>query len=128
MQQQLETITTGEDRVAVSALENISEPPTLEQVAAVAYEFWQARGCPDGTPDEDWFRAERELGAPKRIDETEVESRDSAEQSIDTGEVDLSLLRFPIRSELSQAAHAGACPWTLPDEALDVCGLPVNGL
>jgi len=28
-----------------------------EDIAAVAYELWQARGCPSGSPDEDWFQA-----------------------------------------------------------------------
>jgi len=31
-----------------------------QKLAALAYEFWQARGCRDGTPEEDWFRAERD--------------------------------------------------------------------
>ena len=26
-------------------------------IAALAYELWQARGCPDGSSEEDWFRA-----------------------------------------------------------------------
>ncbi len=35
---------------------------TLEaQIAARAYELWQERGCPIGTPEEDWSRAEEEL-------------------------------------------------------------------
>ena len=28
-----------------------------QDIAALAYELWQARGCPDGSPDEDWYRA-----------------------------------------------------------------------
>jgi Protein of unknown function (DUF2934) len=32
-----------------------------EKVAVLAYEFWQARGRPQGTVEEDWFRAEREI-------------------------------------------------------------------
>lgn len=32
-----------------------------EEVARLAYTRWQARGCPDGSPEEDWFLAEREL-------------------------------------------------------------------
>lgn len=28
-----------------------------EDIAALAYELWQDRGCPDGAPEEDWFRA-----------------------------------------------------------------------
>jgi hypothetical protein len=30
-------------------------------IAARAYELWQQRGCPNGSDQEDWFRAEREL-------------------------------------------------------------------
>ena len=32
-----------------------------EKIARRAYEMWQAAGCPDGTHDEHWFDAEREL-------------------------------------------------------------------
>jgi hypothetical protein len=32
-----------------------------EEIAALAYSVWQARGCPEGTPEEDWFNAERTL-------------------------------------------------------------------
>ena len=27
----------------------------------VAYDFWLQRGCPMGSPEEDWFRAEQKL-------------------------------------------------------------------
>ena len=37
------------------------EPENQQEIATLAYEFWQTRGCPDGSPEEDWFRAEREL-------------------------------------------------------------------
>jgi hypothetical protein len=30
-------------------------------IAALAYQLWRARGCPDGSPEEDWFRAAEEL-------------------------------------------------------------------
>jgi hypothetical protein len=30
-------------------------------IAALAYELWRARGCPDGSSEEDWFRASAEL-------------------------------------------------------------------
>jgi hypothetical protein len=33
-----------------------------EQIAALAYTLWQERGCPEGSAEEDWFRAEKELG------------------------------------------------------------------
>jgi DUF2934 family protein len=32
-----------------------------EEIAALAYDLWHARGCPDGSPEEDWFRAEQNL-------------------------------------------------------------------
>ncbi len=32
-----------------------------EDIAALAHQLWQARGCPEGSPEEDWFRAAREL-------------------------------------------------------------------
>ena len=35
--------------------------PTQEQVAELAYSYWEARGFRGGSPWEDWFRAEREL-------------------------------------------------------------------
>ena len=38
------------------------EAPTREQIAKLAYQFWEERGRPEGSPDEDWVRAERQLG------------------------------------------------------------------
>jgi len=35
--------------------------PTHEDIAALAYALWQARHCPEGEGDADWFRAEQEL-------------------------------------------------------------------
>jgi hypothetical protein len=29
-----------------------------EEIATLAHELWQARGCPYGSPDDDWLRAE----------------------------------------------------------------------
>jgi hypothetical protein len=34
-----------------------------DEIATLAHELWQARGCPYGSPEEDWLRAERELRA-----------------------------------------------------------------
>jgi hypothetical protein len=44
-----------------SSATDISEERSSQDIAALAYELWQARGCPDGSPEEDWFRAEQEL-------------------------------------------------------------------
>jgi hypothetical protein len=32
-----------------------------EKIALLAYTYWEQRGRPGGSPDEDWFRAEREI-------------------------------------------------------------------
>jgi len=42
---------------------HMHESPRLahETVAALAKHYWYVRGCPLGSPEEDWFRAEREL-------------------------------------------------------------------
>jgi hypothetical protein len=32
-----------------------------DEIAALAYEHWQARGCPEGSPEEDWASAVKEL-------------------------------------------------------------------
>ena len=39
------------------------EHPTAdrEAIGRLAYLYWEERGCPNNSPDEDWFRAEAEL-------------------------------------------------------------------
>jgi hypothetical protein len=32
-----------------------------EDIAVLAYKLWQARGCPEGSSQEDWFHAVAEL-------------------------------------------------------------------
>jgi hypothetical protein len=32
-----------------------------QEIARLAYSYWEARGCQGGSAEEDWFRAEREL-------------------------------------------------------------------
>ena len=31
------------------------------EIAALAHQLWQARGCPVGSPEIDWFEAEQQL-------------------------------------------------------------------
>ncbi len=33
---------------------------TSDDIATRAYFYWLERGCPEGNPDEDWFRAEKD--------------------------------------------------------------------
>ena len=42
---------------------NLDVAPAFDQevVALLAYFYWEARGCPRDSPEEDWFRAESEL-------------------------------------------------------------------
>jgi hypothetical protein len=35
--------------------------PMSEDIAALAYALWHERGCPYGSPEEDWFKAEEKL-------------------------------------------------------------------
>jgi Protein of unknown function (DUF2934) len=32
-----------------------------DDIAALAYERWEARGCPEGSPEDDWHEAVKEL-------------------------------------------------------------------
>jgi hypothetical protein len=32
-----------------------------QEIAALAYQLWEARGCPSGSPELDWFEAVKEL-------------------------------------------------------------------
>ena len=40
-----------------------NEHTTLDQeaIARLAYFYWEERGCPNDSPDEDWLRAQAEL-------------------------------------------------------------------
>ncbi len=44
----------------MKAADEISAP-THQEIADLAYEYWEARGGHGGSPWEDWFRAEQEL-------------------------------------------------------------------
>jgi DUF2934 family protein len=35
--------------------------PTGDAIAVLAYRYWTERERPSGSPEEDWFRAEREI-------------------------------------------------------------------
>jgi hypothetical protein len=62
---------TADEEDEISAVRNLSDgaqegtAPRVkdEQVAILAYSYWQQRGCPDGCPEEDWFRAEKQLAS-----------------------------------------------------------------
>ncbi len=43
-----------------------ADGPTNEEISARAYQCWHQRGCPHGTPEEDWRRAHEELLLERR--------------------------------------------------------------
>ena len=47
----------------LEALSAIGSTPTPaeDEIATLARAVWEARGCPEGLPEEDWYRAERAL-------------------------------------------------------------------
>jgi len=48
--------------VEIESLENAPpSAPDHDQIALLAYLHWQNRGCPAGTPEQDWLKAESEL-------------------------------------------------------------------
>ena len=51
----------------LEALSSIGSIPTPaeDEIATLARAVWEARGCPNGLPEEDWFRAERALKAQR---------------------------------------------------------------
>ncbi len=55
----LEQQQTGHEQTDLSVPQ--TSDPTTEQIAALAYALWQERGCPDGSPEVDWFQAEEQL-------------------------------------------------------------------
>jgi hypothetical protein len=80
----------------------VSDNVDGKEIARLAYQLWQERGCPIGTDQEDWFRAERELAGLKRTGEEGVASQNPAERPMtSTEEADLTKLRFPERSEIN---------------------------
>jgi hypothetical protein len=42
---------------------------THQDTAVLAHALWQARGCPEGSPDEDWFQASQGLRARAEVQE-----------------------------------------------------------
>jgi len=44
---------------AETPAESAATPSTEELIAALAKKLWEARGCPEGSPEVDWFTAEK---------------------------------------------------------------------
>jgi hypothetical protein len=48
--------------------------PEHRSIGELAYHIWQARGCPEGSAEQDWLDAEKQLKGPSRT----IESRTTA--------------------------------------------------
>ncbi len=60
VQDSLESVSAGSAQSQAAEAVAVTEHNEVE-VREQAYSIWQERGCPVGSPDEDWLRAEREL-------------------------------------------------------------------
>lgn len=57
---------TVPSNVVVVEVETVSAAitaPGADEIAALAYSFWEARGYQGGSPEADWLRAEQQLSA-----------------------------------------------------------------
>lgn len=50
-----------------AARTDVIEPLNQQEIAVLAYQLWRERGCPNGSPEDDWFRAERQLQAQRKL-------------------------------------------------------------
>src|SRR5207237_6396539 len=53
-----------------------------ERIARLAYSYWQERGCPEGSPEEDWLRAEQVSQLGKLAKQVGSETSSQKEQTL----------------------------------------------
>ena len=63
MSKRTETLLDELESPSAPSTNEDQEPNALDEaiIADLAYRRWVERGCPEGSPDEDWFEAEKEL-------------------------------------------------------------------
>ena len=54
-------------RVRPEDYEELQDPSVHGQIAQLAYSYWQSRGDPPGSPEEDWIQAERDIQERQRL-------------------------------------------------------------
>ena len=59
------TRTVEAPEVVEAAGAHLAAGPSHEEIARLAYSYWESRGCTGGSPEEDWLRAELELSAAR---------------------------------------------------------------
>jgi hypothetical protein len=62
---QLENLWGGHNFMSSKNNQTPQQTPDFlhEEISLRAYQLWQERGCPIGSPEEDWFRAEQEISS-----------------------------------------------------------------
>lgn len=53
--------TSPAETVSVPTANGAARVPDREEIARLAYSYWVERGGRGGSPEDDWYRAEREL-------------------------------------------------------------------
>ncbi len=69
MNAKAETRTAENETVDVAIVEietMFDNCPSREDIAVLAYSYWEARGFQGGSPEEDWLRAEQEMRSRRR--------------------------------------------------------------
>ncbi len=64
MSTKAESCAPENESVGVAIVETeviLDDCPSHDDIAVVAYSYWEARGFRGGSPEEDWLRAEQEL-------------------------------------------------------------------
>lgn len=56
-----EAVTAPVKRRKPAAKKTAPAAPSQEQIARLAEKYWAERGWPEGSPEQDWLRAEQEL-------------------------------------------------------------------
>lgn len=53
-------------KIPVPKMPAPKDSDSSQDLSALAYSLWMERGCPEGSPDEDWYRAEALLAESQR--------------------------------------------------------------
>jgi len=64
-----QTTSGGVQHTSSGSILGLDSELSQEEIASHAYRCWHERGCPEGSPEEDWRRAEQELrnrGLPRK--------------------------------------------------------------